>query len=584
VSAKDNPSNASTGTPDHNATTVAKQSVRSSFLLTVSNFIEAVVLAVASLIIARLLGPSNFGVFSLALTVPIFLSLFVDFGAVYSIQRDAAYYVSRGDIAIARRKTKNAILFILFLGLVFSAACFFGASFFASLLHRSDLAPYIEISSALVISQGIFTAVTLGLLGWGATGYTSAINISQAVVKLILAPLLIILGFGVLGAVTGHVLSYVFAAVFSLVAIYFLKLREGAKIPRVPVLFDSNTVQGSNSLAKPISGAGISKSRSSQDFKIKRSFVSSLSSFTVDSKEMMRCGMSAFVANSLSQFASITFVLIVLSAFVPNLIIGYYQAAYNIAQGILLVSTAIGYSIFTAFSSLEGLKADVHSAYTYYVKYISLVLIPVVLFSIGASNALIATLYGDNYVPAGVLLSLLALSYLPSALGQTVFASFFNGIGKTKFTLLLRFTSSIIVFILAPAFELVGLGVGGVIYSLIVANLGSTLIGVYLARHYTNSHIDLQAGARIFFVSDISFLAIYVLQTVTHLTHGQTLIIDFVVFFGLYLTLLPMLRAIDLKDFERLKSSTDSLGYMSKPFNLILSYEIYLTKKIFDSR
>ncbi len=543
---------------------VARRSVRSSLLLTAGNFGQAIILIIASLIIARLLGPDEYGVYSLALTLSILFSIFVDFGALYAIQRFSAFYLSKGDMVTARRMTKNAILFTLISGSILSTINFILAPGLSSfVLHRAGLTPEVELASVLVVGQSVFTAISLAFLGWGSSAYTSGMSISQSLVKLVTSPLLIILGFGVLGAILGHVLSYVLIALIGCVVLYLTKLT--GKI----------TTQTGSKAPESLAVSVVAGNSASEELDPKSTF----SYFISDVKEIVRYGMPAYIGNGISQFATASFVLFLLSAFVANAAIGYYQAAYNVAQGIVYVSSAIGYALFNAFSSLDGMRADVQTPFRYSVTYVSLVLMPLVLFSIAASNPIIVTLYGSTYSPSVSIFSYFALYYLPAGLGLTVFSSFFNGIGKTKLTLVVQLTSCAFIFFLAPVLELLGFGITGVLYSLIASSSVSAIVGTLLIRRYANAHIDFQAAARIFLASDVSFLVTYLLQSVIHLPHIEALIFDFVVFFGIYLTLVPLLRALSLGDFERLRASTGSLGVVRKPLDLILRYDIYLVKK-----
>jgi O-antigen/teichoic acid export membrane protein len=563
--------------PNHNFSQggmdIAKQSVRSSVVLSAGSLIETVVSVAASLIIARLLGPGGYGAFSLVLTLSILFSIFVDFGAIYAIQHNAAYFVSRGDTTTARRMTRNAILFTLITGSILSAISFLAASQLSVyILHRTSLTFFVQITSPLILAQALFTAITLAFLGWGSPGYTSGLNILQPVLKLLLAPLLIILGFGVLGALVGHVVSYVITAIIGVGAIYFLKLRsQTLKTPKLTSMPDSSGSKAS--LASEKSGPSADSRLHSNAQR------SSFSYFVSDVKEITRYGVPAYIGNGIYQFATASFVLFLLSAFVPNAAIGYYSAAYNAAQAVAVISSAIGLSLFSAFSSLGGINADVRSPLRYSVTYVSLVLLPLALFAIGASNAIMVTFYGASYAPATPIFSFLVLSYMPGALGLTIFPSFFNGIGKTKLTLVIQLASSLVILSLAPALELEGWGIPGVLYSLIAASVFSAIVGTYLVRHYLNTSIDFGAAARIFLTSDICFLTIYVLQMFTHFSHVLTLSTDFIVYFGIYLTLLPIMRAVTLGDFERLKEATGSLGAIKKIMDLLLGYEIYLMKK-----
>ncbi len=556
----------------NDALAIARQSVKSSVVLSSGYILQVVFAVAASLIIARLLGPEGYGVFSLTITLSILFAIFVDFGAIYAIQHNAAYYLARGELATARRMTKNAIIFTLLTGSGLSLASFLLASPLATfVLHRASLTPYVQISSPLILSQAVLTAVTLAFIGWRSPAYTTTLNIMQAALKLVLAPTLILLSFGVIGAITGHVLSYAVAATVGIILIFYAKLRTkksaGQTVTATIPIASNDKVEANN-------GSSVESASRSQ------LQGSGFHLFISDVKEITSYGIPAYVGNGVYQFATASFVLFLLSAFVPDIAIGYYAAAYNAAQPILMVGNAIGLSLFAAFSSFDGLKADASTPFRHAVTYVSLVLMPMIMFAIGASRAIITTFYGSNYAPAATIFAYLALSYLPAALGLTIFPAFFNGIGRTRLTLAVQMASSTIVFTIAPLFEVFGFGISGVIYALILASIVAVVVGIYLARHYTHSRVDFRVVARIFVASDLSLIAIYLLGLVLgHLSHLETLALDFIIFFGLYLTLIPILRTISLDDYARIEASTSSLGFLKKPIRLLLRYEKYLVEK-----
>lgn len=61
-------------------TEIAEDSARGGFFLFTGNALSLIILAVGSIIIARLLGPENYGVYSLSLVVPSILAGLIDFG------------------------------------------------------------------------------------------------------------------------------------------------------------------------------------------------------------------------------------------------------------------------------------------------------------------------------------------------------------------------------------------------------------------------------------------------------------------------------------------------------------------------
>ena len=97
--------------------------------------------------------------------------LFLGLGVTVAVTRNVAYYVSAGDNARAVRFAKNAITFTLLTGIALAAVAFAGAGPIATLLlHRSSLAPYIELVSVIEVGQALLQATIAAMIGWSAMG------------------------------------------------------------------------------------------------------------------------------------------------------------------------------------------------------------------------------------------------------------------------------------------------------------------------------------------------------------------------------------------------------------------------------
>ncbi|MGB9759636.1 MAG: lipopolysaccharide biosynthesis protein, partial [Thermoproteota archaeon] len=78
------------------AFSVAKTAVEGGFYVFTGNTLSTIVLVVASITIARLLGPSGYGLYSVALIPPSFMLLFTDFGVNQALVRFLAKLKSEG--------------------------------------------------------------------------------------------------------------------------------------------------------------------------------------------------------------------------------------------------------------------------------------------------------------------------------------------------------------------------------------------------------------------------------------------------------------------------------------------------------
>ena len=513
---------------------VAKQSARGSLILFIGNFLATAVNAVAIIIMARLLGPDGYGTYSLSLVAPGFLSLFVGLGVNVAVTRYTAYYSSIGRSDHAKRFTRSAILFLLLFGLGLSALNYFLAGFFSStLLSRPGLAGNVQVASLYILGATLLAAVTAAATGWNMWGLAGASQVLQSVLKLVAAPGLILLGFGVLGAIDGQVLSVTLAGVIGILVLSLVKLRHLSLSPW------------------------------------------NLGAELVD---MVRFGFPVFLGGLISGLATY-YVTVLLASIASDTVFGYYQAAANFAIPISIVSASVGGALFAAFSSLAGTGGDLKLAFRLSVKYVSFLIVPIALFLVASASVLVPGLLTSSFSSAAPYLQLLALAYLPTAVGLGVLPVFFNGAGKTRLTLYVYLAGSILIAIVAPLLALeLGLGVDGLIYALLVSNLGGLALGLALARRSLGASADVKSLATLLISAAVAAAAVTIIPAFQ--SKALTLLLQLVVFALLYFTLAPVLRAIDRDDVSRLRLALGGLSVVSLVIDWVLGYEMFIIERL----
>ena len=261
--------------------------------------------------------------------------------------------------------------------------------------------------------------------GRNAMGRASLLNVSQAAFKLVISPTLIVVGFGVGGAVLGHATSYVLAGGVA-AALYVTTARATSE---------------------------------------------SLNKVADDAKEMVRFGFQPFVGSVLVALSSF-YVSLLLAATASNSVIGNYQAAANLVVPATLLASAMATALYPAFSSLHGISADTGSALRISVRYVSYLVVPVLFFISASAGELMRLVYGESYSSGTQYLVLLPLAQLPLLLGTSVVPGFLNAIGRTRLTMFATGLGAVGLFVAAPLFALgMGLGVVGLIYATFVSNL-----------------------------------------------------------------------------------------------------------------
>ena len=504
---------------------IAKQSARGSVVLFAGNLLATVIAAAASIVIARLLGPGDFGLYSLALVMPALLQLLTHFGTRTAVTRYVAHHLILGEVELARRFAQSAIIFSLMAGSLMALVNYLAASWVASaLLQRPELAPYIALASIYLLGQSMVLNVIAVATGWNAMGQASFANILQSGLKLAIAPALILVGFGVSGAVLGHALSFILGGSISAVILF------ATKVKLVGERFGY---------------------------------------FVADTKELLKFGFEPFLGGLLAGLA--TFYVSVILAVVTvghNEVVGYYSAATNLTIPLSLLASATGAALYPAFTSLHGMKADTSQALAMSLKYVSFLIGPVIFFLIAASREMIYAFYGPSYVGVSGYLALLALAYTPIVIGQTILPNFFLGIGRPRLTFIATGVAALVLFVVAPLLSIYGgLGVDGLIIGLLASNGTIAGVGLYLVSRHRLGRAGWRSLLGTVGASVAAMAVCLAIPPVGH--HIIMLAVKMVLFGGVYLTLAPLLGAVDLADVDRLEESfaeVPVVGTLVSPF------------------
>jgi O-antigen/teichoic acid export membrane protein len=372
----------------------------------------------------------------------------------------------------------------------------------------------------------------MSAIGWNWMTLSGSSNVAQALVKLFLSPAFILLGFGVAGALAGYLTSLFIAGVGGVSLLYFRRLR----------------------------GFG------------------NLRNFLSDVREMNVYGIPVF-AGSVMNGLSTYFVLVLLAGIANNTVYGYYQAAVNFTTPITLVSAAMVNALFPAFASIDGIGADINQAFRHAYRFVAFLLTPLIMFLIVSASPVVRILYGTAYANSVPYLQLLAFAYLPMAFGYSVHPAFFNGLGRTRLTLALFLTASVTLVLAAPLLALTcGLGVNGLIYANFLSDFVAWAVGTFLAFRYLHAALDIRTTAMILVVSTVASLGTAILPPVG--SAAATLVVDIVVFFGIYITLAPLSRAITGQDLDLLDVTLSEPAIIGKVAAPLLRYERFLANLV----
>jgi len=199
--------------------------VRKTATLQAGSFGGTIVQAVIGIVIARLLQPELFGVYSLAIGMASMTSLILGMGIQEAVSSLLGRAYAKGDKA----EVENILGFMLKITFWAALAVILVSVFLPSIADRLYGDSLIGIYAAIVVVAAIFSSFlfTLDYSAFQVAGRVKSLAVlllSDQSLRYVLSLIFVVLGFGVLGAVGGQLTGAVI--IFILSAILFSKFSK----------------------------------------------------------------------------------------------------------------------------------------------------------------------------------------------------------------------------------------------------------------------------------------------------------------------------------------------------------------------
>ena len=429
------------------------------------------------------------------------------------------------------------VAFEIITGVTLSIICFLLAGFFASILNRPEIYPYISIMSITILSGSLLTAAQASFIGYERMKLNSFTLICQAIVKTAVGPLLVVLGYGILGAVLGYTASFIAAGALGVAALYFMLYRPLSKKRK-----------GRRSISKTL-------------------------------KPMLRYGLplsiSTILLGLLTQFYSLMMGHYIPDTNIGNSMIGNYSAALNFAVLLTFLTVPISTVLFPAFAKLDTHNEQelIKTVFASSVKYTAILLMPATMIVMSLSTPIVNTLFGETYSYAPLFLALYVISNLYAAAGSLILNSFLTGLGETRMVAKQAVLTLIIGlslgFVLIPNFGVFGAVIGTIVGSLL-AGVPSLVWGLHWIWKRYGAKAEFASSLRILaasaFAAIISFFTTVVLQTHPWIQ----LVIGTATFLISYILAAPLIGAVTQSDIDTLRIMFSGLGAVSRIVNIPL--------------
>lgn len=485
----------------------------------VAMLIALIASTATSIISARILGPSELGIFSFVIWLFTTLVLFIDPGMSNATEKFVAELEGRGQRAEGNSLTLILLVLNTLIGLLFGTALIVSSTWLATTLGQPAAQPYLTI-----MGLGLPIGMTLGILRRRLSGFQrydllSIVSIVSSCVTLIGTALLLAHGFGVGGVVW---------------------LTVGANLIQLGMcaifVWRQKNLRPLAALAKPLR------------------------------QRVFRYCAGIFFISCLDLIILHRFETLFLSLYSNSEQIGYYGLAYSI---VFILSTtvpvALGGVLIPAFSQQFGAgeRESLQRIYAVSTKYASFVGFPICLGGIAIAKSMVHLLYGEQYISVAILLQILFVAtFLETISGPG--SALFLSLGKPDLALFWKVPLAILTvglgYVLVPMYA----AVGAATTRMICQSLGGMALTLYLAR-YQRFRIPYIALLRTGLAAGaIAFLAYLVTR---QFAGWGGLAAGILIAMVAYVPCLILTGAVDSEDIFLIRTLAAN---MPKPFQLVL--------------
>ncbi|MDR2203957.1 MAG: oligosaccharide flippase family protein [Nitrososphaerota archaeon] len=553
---------------------MGKSSTVGSFFLLFGVVGSTVILALGTLILNSLLSDAEIGLYGIVLIPSTVIAYFRDLGVNSAITQKIASLRAEGRHSEVADVVFSGLVFELLSGALLALVCFALAQPLALILNRPAAGSLIGLMSLSIFAGAIVSAASGVFVGFEKMKLNSFVQTLQAIIKTLLGPLLVFLGFSVFGAVLGATVSVIVGGLVSFVLVYFVLFRPMHSL-----------------------------SEGKRDFKRSLSPLSSMLVYGVP------LTLSNIVVGVLPQF----FVFF-MALYAGDSMMGNYFAAAYFAVLVTFISFPISTALFPAFSKLNPEKELklVKTVFSSSVRYTSIFLIPATMLIITLSAPLVHTLFPQegilqalsqngilNYLfttgtatkfpYAPVFLAVSSIANLFVLFGHVSLTAFQTGIGKTwqimkqsLLSLAISLPFSIIIIAFLGTFGGVNsemfVVVGGLL-SIMVSIIPGLVWG--LIWSWKNYHVkaDFKNSAKIFTATIIASIVTYAFSILVNASYPLLLFAGAILFILTYLIIAPLIGAINQADIDNLRLMSAELGIISKFLKIPLIFMQKFCKK-----
>jgi len=367
------------------------ETARRGVIYLVGEVVSSLVSLMVLIFLARSLGSSSFGIFAIVIAFNTLLGIGGNFGIGAAFRKKLPQI--EGKDSQVNITLSSGYSVVLVLGLILSLIGIAISGYLASnVYHIPSMALALQMVSAAVFFTILYNVSNAALVGLGRVTEASIANVLYAAVQMIAVFGLVLLGYGVIGAIIGVAISFIIPSLYELVAMY-----RKANVRFVKP--QTNEMKGLTFFSIPV------------------------------------------VVSFIAALGAENLAILLLGAFVPALIVGNYNVAYKIGGVVEIILTSNTFILLPSFAKVfakKGLSKKIDRIYNNSLFYTLLFLLPVVFYLAAVATPLVHLLFGSTYTYAPLYFAIVAVGYTLSIIGSYAGILIISYGNTRKFMKLLR--------------------------------------------------------------------------------------------------------------------------------------------------
>jgi O-antigen/teichoic acid export membrane protein len=412
------------------------------------------------------------------------------------------------------------------------------SDYFATiLLNRPEMGYLVRWGSLLIPFQITLDYVTSAFVGLEHMSSVAFLNVLQSVIKVAMSIGLILLGFGVLGALTGQIAGVLVAEIFAVIVL--------SRNYRGLIQKDANNTLNI--------------------------------SFRDNVKALFTYGLPLYLTILTGGLAP-QYQTIVLAHFALNEEIGNFRAALNLLTLVTMISAPITTSLFPAFSKLDPESEAIKRFFQLSVKYMTILVVPTTFLVLLFTREITYIAYGSSFTSTALFLFVFCTSYLLVGLGSLVQMEFYKGTANTMVNFRIIMVYFLLLLPLTPLFTFF-YGVVGLIIVQLVASFCSITYGLRVAVSRFHIVFQWKDLTKIYIVSTVSALPVTVFSYYFSFWWLWKAIIGTAMYLIVWLTIMPLTNTLKTPELQKIRTLLERIPLFGRILVPIISYEQKLTGK-----